>query len=236
MDVMRCRGIEYLHYHQVDNPTARVCEPAFLGFHARRQSEMSTKVVAKTSPGERMGLVVDVDGKTQIVEYIHVPDDVARQTDADGRLLLWAGSTAIHVFNRSFLERVISDAALPFQVARKKVPHIDDAGDEVAPQKENAFKFERFIFDAMPLAKRALVVEGDRAAEFNPVKNADGADSPGTAQRAMSALHANWLRAAGAEVAPDAVVEICPLFALGPEELRGKLDPTHEYTGAIDLR
>src|SRR5205085_163706 len=54
---MQRSGIEHLYYHQVDNPLARVCDPAFLGFHAQAQSEVSTKVVAKLSPEERMGVV-----------------------------------------------------------------------------------------------------------------------------------------------------------------------------------
>ena len=68
LDEMRSRGIEYLYYHQVDNPTAIVCDPAFVGFHVLRRSEMSTKVVAKRSPEERMGVVVGIAGQTQIVE------------------------------------------------------------------------------------------------------------------------------------------------------------------------
>jgi UDP-N-acetylglucosamine/UDP-N-acetylgalactosamine diphosphorylase len=34
LEVMADRGIEYLYYHQVDNPAAIVCDPAFVGLHA----------------------------------------------------------------------------------------------------------------------------------------------------------------------------------------------------------
>ena len=91
LDEMKRRGIEFLHYHQVDNPTAIVCDPVFLGFHAQRGAEMSIKVVAKRSAGERMGVAVDVDGRTQIIEYSDLPADVAAKTDPQGELLLWAG-------------------------------------------------------------------------------------------------------------------------------------------------
>ena len=77
---------------------------------------------------------------------------------------MWAGSTAIHVFTRAFLDRLVErDDALPFHVAHKKVPYCDAAGQLINPAKENAYKFERFIFDALPLAGRALVLETDRA-------------------------------------------------------------------------
>ena len=224
LDEMRRRGIEFLHYHQVDNPTAIVCDPVFLGFHAERGAEMSIKVVAKRSAGERMGVAVDVDGRTQIIEYSDLPADVAAQTDERGELLLWAGSTAIHVFSRSFLDRVAhSDAALPFHIAHKKVPHCDEQGTSVSPQRENAYKFERFIFDALPEARRSLVQETDRAREFNPVKNASGDDSPDTARAALVRLHQGWLREAGAIVDDQTPVEISPLFALDADDVRTKV-------------
>jgi UDP-N-acetylglucosamine/UDP-N-acetylgalactosamine diphosphorylase len=231
LEEMQRRGIDFLHYHQVDNPTAIVCDPVFLGFHAERSAEMSIKVVAKRSAAERMGVAVDVDGRTRIIEYSDLPADVAAKTDDRGELLLWPGSTAIHVFSRSFLDRVAhSDAALPFHIAHKKVPYCDDQGAPVAPERENAYKFERFIFDALPAAEPSLVLETDRAREFNPVKNATGDDSPETAHKALLRLHRRWLRAAGATVGDQAAVEISPLFALDEDEVRAKVRPGTRVT------
>ena len=51
---METDGIDFLYYHQVDNPTAIVVDPAFIGFHLEYESELSTKVVRKVSPTERM--------------------------------------------------------------------------------------------------------------------------------------------------------------------------------------
>jgi UDP-N-acetylglucosamine/UDP-N-acetylgalactosamine diphosphorylase len=223
---MNRRGIEFIHYHQVDNPTAIVCDPALLGFHSQMGCDMSVKVVAKRSAEERMGVAVDVDGVTQIIEYSDLPLDVARKTDSTGSLLLWAGSTAIHVFSRRFLDRLVARGdALPFHVAHKKVQYCDPNGKLINPASENAYKFERFIFDALPLAERALVLETDRAREFNPVKNATGDDSPQTAQTALARLYHDWLRSAGAEVDDSTPVEISPLFALDGDELRAKIKP-----------
>ncbi|MEM9701159.1 MAG: UDPGP type 1 family protein, partial [Planctomycetota bacterium] len=87
------------------------------------------------------------------------------------------------------------------------MPHLDDAGQPVAPETPNAYKFERFVFDALPLATVAPVVETDRSREFNPVKNAEGADSPATAKAALTALHHGWLIDAGAAIADGATVE-----------------------------
>ena len=42
------------------------------------------------------------------------------------------GSIAVHIFSVAFLERALAlKNALPFHIARKKVPFIDDAGQPV---------------------------------------------------------------------------------------------------------
>jgi UDP-N-acetylglucosamine/UDP-N-acetylgalactosamine diphosphorylase len=124
---------------------------------------------------------------------------------------------------------------LPFHVARKKVPHIDAAGNRIEPQAPNAVKFERFIFDLLQSAERAIVVEIDAARGFAPVKNASGEkqDTPEAVQAALIALHTGWLREAGATVDPGAPVEISPLFALDAVELATRIPPGMHVTQAI---
>ena len=59
---MRRRGIEYLFSHQIDNPLVKVCDPELIGLHIQHQADVSTKVVAKTVPEEKVGVAVDLDG------------------------------------------------------------------------------------------------------------------------------------------------------------------------------
>lgn len=231
LGVMRDRNIEHLYYHQVDNPTAIVCDPTLLGFHFQSHSDLTTKVVPKVSPEEKMGVLVTVDGKTEIIEYSDLPAEQSRRKQADGSFVFWAGNTAIHVFKRSFIEKLLTDdLSLPFHVAHKKVPCLDDAGQPVQPDQPNAFKFEQFIFDALPHARTALVVEGNRKREFNPVKNATGADSPATSREALQSLAQEWIEAAGGIVGKNVPVEISPLYALDAHELEEKLEPGQSFT------
>jgi UDP-N-acetylglucosamine/UDP-N-acetylgalactosamine diphosphorylase len=107
------------------------------------------------------------------------------------------------------------------------VPYIADSGALVEPDSPNAVKFERFIFDLMPSAKNALVVEVDQQRAFAPLKNAPGSakDTPEQVQRQMIALHREWLQAAGAKVAENVPVEISPLFALDARTVAQKVSP-----------
>lgn len=220
-------GVEHLFYHQVDNPTVIMVDPALIGFHLQHGSQLTTNVVCKTSPTERMGVLVDLDGQTQIIEYSELTADQAARKDVAGQWIFWAGNTAIHVFRRDFLEHLASDGGqLPLHVARKNVAFIDEKGQLLQPSdpaNPNAIKLERFIFDALPLAQQTLIVEGDRAREFNPVKNKSGNDSADTSRAALIRIAEDWLRRAGVTMEPGTPVEISPLDALDAEEMAEKL-------------
>lgn len=218
------KGIEHFFYAQVDNPLVRACDPTLIGFHLLANSEMTTQVVAKRFAQEKVGNVVSIDGKTSIIEYSDLPDEVAQRTNPDGSLVFWAGNIAVHVLDRKFLEHSAKQT-LPFHRASKAVPFVNDLGEIERPAKPNAIKFERFVFDLLPMAQTAIVVEGDSAEVFAPVKNADGAptDTPMTARQALVNQHRRWLNAAGISVDPDAKVEINPRWALDAEEVAKKI-------------
>jgi UDP-N-acetylglucosamine/UDP-N-acetylgalactosamine diphosphorylase len=237
------RGVRQVFYFQVDNPLVKVADPAFLGHHLAAGAEVSTKVVAKLSPTDKMGNLVTVDGRCTIIEYSDLPKELAGQKDDQGRLRIWAGSTAIHVFAVDFLARVTQGRTrIPFHVARKKVPYFGEEGAPVEPQEENALKFELFIFDVLPMAERWTVVETSRPEEFAPLKNATGADSPLEVRRAMSSLAADWLGRAGVAVprqpdgSPAVPLEVSPLFALDAEELAAKVERPPAFDGPLYLQ
>src|SRR5205809_7777385 len=128
-----------------------------------------------------------------------MPEDLAKQTNPDGSLKFNAGSIAIHVLSVAFVERLNlgGQLKLPWHRAEKKVAFVDESGKQVKPEKPNAVKLEQFVFDAIPLAKNAIVYETDRAEEFSPVKNAEGSDSSATCRRDQIRRAARWLTRAG---------------------------------------
>jgi UDP-N-acetylglucosamine/UDP-N-acetylgalactosamine diphosphorylase len=126
---------------------------------------------------------------------------------------------------------------LPFHYARKKVPFVDvKSGKRITPDTENAIKFERFIFDLLPLAKNAVVVEVDPPNHYAPLKNALVSDSPETVKRDISAMHTTWLRQAGAIVQEGTPIEISPLFADSPEAVAEKIKSGRKFEQATYLR
>lgn len=174
LDDMQQRGIRHLFYMQVDNPLVAVADPEFLGHHLNSNSEISTQVVRKTDPAEKVGNVVTVDDRLQIIEYSDLPEEAAQRRDASGELELWAGNIAVHAIEVDFLRHAAEHLeTLPWHFAQKSVPYIDASGKQVTPSEPNAFKFERFVFDLLPHAKNAIAIEVPRETAFAPLKSAD---------------------------------------------------------------
>lgn len=216
LDWFAARGVEHVATFQVDNPLAMPLDPEFLGYHLLADAEFSTQVVEKQQPAERVGVVAEHDGVHRVIEYSDLSDELAAARDADGRLHLRAGSIAVHAFALAFLKRAAASSdSLPLHLARKAVPCLDQTGQLSRPTAANAFKFERFIFDLMPFARRVLTVEIDAAEGFAPLKNPPGAsaDAPEHVQAAMIELARRRCAAAGIAVADGVAVELgCGIF------------------------
>ena len=216
LDAMDARGLRALFYHHVDNPLARLADPEYLGFHLERGAEMSCKAVEKRDPLENVGFLCRHRGRTEIVEYSELPETLAAARDASGRLVHWAGSIGIHVFETAFVRRVAEGPPLPLHLAHKRVPHVDDPD----PTGPNAYKAERFVFDALARTTRVAVMETRRSAEYSPVKSAQGDASPAAARKALEGCYRAWIEQAGLRAPREGVrIEMDHARFDGPTDL-----------------
>ncbi len=216
------QGIATVCTFQVDNPLLRVVDPDFIGRIWTEGTPIATKVVLKDAPGQRLGIVVRRSGRPAIVEYSEAPEERAAARDASGALVYRQGSIAAHAFRLDFLRRALA-TGLPLHAAKKEIPCLDASGQET---RVKGIKYERFLFDVFPHARDLTVVEVERDREYAPVKNADGDESPETSRRTLEAEYRRWYRDAGREP-PEGVLELSPLDALGPDDLR----PSHARGG-----
>jgi len=224
------RGITQLSYFQVDNPCVKVADPLFIGLHALDGAQMSSKMIPKTFGKEKLGNFCLVNGKMTVVEYSDLPDELAEATDEQGQLRFRAGSPAIHVISVDFIDQLNAggELKLPFHRADKKVPCLDpDTGEAVDPNEPNAVKLEQFVFDALPMTERSIILETTRAEEIAFIKNAEGADSPATSKQAQSDRAGRWLEQAGVDMPGpdndghyDCTIDLSPLTAVEPDDLR----------------
>jgi len=230
LEDMERRGIDMLSYFQVDNVLINPVDPLFIGHHNLAGAEMSSKMLIKRDPWEKVGVFGRIGGKLVVVEYSDLSEAEATARAEDGSLRFGAGSIAIHLIQRQFVEQLTAEGLrLPYHVAYKKIPVMDHSGALQSPELPNGYKFETFVFDALTETTSSVILEIAREEEFSPVKNAAGEDSAATAQADLMAQYSRWFEALSIDLPrrEDGSValqmEISPLFADGPASLKARL-------------
>jgi UDP-N-acetylglucosamine/UDP-N-acetylgalactosamine diphosphorylase len=239
---MKERGIEVISYFQVDNVLINPVDPLFLGYHTEAGAQMSSKMVRKTDPAEKVGLFCLSEGQLKVVEYSELTVEDANRRKPDGSLLYDAGSIAIHAIEVDFVETEVRGGfKLPYHVAHKKIAYLDKQGRMQQPSAPNGFKFETFIFDAILDTTQSVIMEISRKEEYSPVKNATGENSPDTARRDLSNHFGRWMEQAGLDVPRnaegdvDGLIEISPLYAADQEQFMKKCPDDLRFSEKIYL-
>lgn len=230
LDEMKRLGVQYLHAHSVDNILVKVADPIFIGYCLTKNAECGAKVVEKAYPSEPLGVVCEVDGKFQVVEYSEITEKTAEKQNPDGRLTFNAGNICNHFFTIDFLIDVAQkyNSELKLHIAKKKISYVDDDGNECKSEKPNGIKMEKFIFDVFEFCNRLVVWEVERDEEFSALKNADvpnGKDNPRTARLDVFSLHRKFVEKAGGKFERNNIeCEISPLLSYAGESLKHLVD------------
>lgn len=175
------RGIRWLNVFSVDNALQQIADPRFIGAVLASGCESGAKVVSKADPDEKVGVLCLEDGRPSIVEYYEMTDEMRTQHNEDGSLRYRYGVILNYLFSVPRLME-IRDARLPIHRAAKKIPYLNEDGVLVQPEEPNGYKYETLVLDMVRLQKSCLPYEVLREAEFAPIKNKEGVDSPETAR------------------------------------------------------
>lgn len=238
LDEMERRGIEYIHAFSIDNILLKVGDPVFLGYCHGKRADCGVKVIEKTNPTESIGVICMVNEKWHVVEYSEISKELSEKRASDGSLVFKAGNICNHLFSTKFLRKIAEQyiCELEHHVSRKKIPFVDDDGNQIKPKEPNGIKMEKFIFDVFPFAEKLVVWEVNRDEEFSALKNADnvGQDCPSEARKSVFKLHKKWIEKAGGTVEGE-ICEISPLVSYSGENLE-ELVKGKTFTSPVHLQ
>lgn len=182
--ILTDEGIEWIDIFAVDNVLQRICDPCFVGATVLSDVSVGAKVVRKAAPDEKVGVMCLEDGRPSIVEYYELSEEMMNAKDPNGDPAYNYGVILNYLFRVSELSSVADDK-MPLHIVKKKIPYIDEAGNEVKPSEPNGFKFEQLVLDMIHQLSSCLPYEVIRENEFAPVKNAVGVDSVETARELL---------------------------------------------------
>ena len=169
-------GIQWMNVFAVDNVLQRIADPCFVGATIRKNCVVGAKVVRKSTPDEKVGVMCLEDGRPSIVEYYELTRELMEAKDENGDPAYNFGVILNYLFSVAELERLL-EQRLPLHIVEKKIPYLDEAGEQIKPQEPNGYKYENLVLDMIHQMESCLPFEVVREKEFAPIKNRTGVDS-----------------------------------------------------------
>ncbi len=212
-------GIEEIVFIQVDNALSDPFDAELIGYHQRQQTQVTIKATYRQSTEEKVGIVVEHDGKIKVLEYTELPEDERVAINVDGSLQYQIANLSMFCFSMSFLQMLAKQPPerFPLHLAHKSHRVL---GNDGQPQEIKAWKCERFIFDVLPYAERVSVLVYPRDLCYAPLKNGSGPDSLAGAQEALQHLDRRTFTAiSGIEPPPERRFELAADFYYPTTEL-----------------
>jgi UDP-N-acetylglucosamine/UDP-N-acetylgalactosamine diphosphorylase len=178
------RNVEWINIFSVDNPLQKMADPVFIGATILNGADSGSKVVRKAYPEEKMGVMCREDGRSSVIEYYELSDEMRNAADKNGTLLYGFGVILNYIFKLDKLEELLSKK-LPCHIVEKKIPYVDQNNKFISPEEPNGYKFETLAVDVIRLMDYCVPFEVEREREFAPIKNLHGKDSLDSARELL---------------------------------------------------
>ena len=171
------KGIRYVNFLPIDNPLADPFDAELIGFQKRKKSDSVIKCTMREDPEESVGILIKEKGKAGVIEYSELTPQVRCEISPEGKLSYPLANLSLFSFNMEFIKLVAETFQPILHKAFKAVKFLDKEGHSVKAEKPMAWKFEKFIFDILPLASNVHALVYPRESCFAPLKNLTGSGS-----------------------------------------------------------
>lgn len=173
LDDINKRNIDWVLVAPIDNPLIELVDPIFMGVAEKEGFDAIGKSIIKKDPNQKSGVFCLKNNKVNVLEYTEITPELANKKDNDGNLFLSNAHINCNMFNIKTIEKIV-DIDIPYHIAKKKATYTNKEGNVIIPEKPNAYKYEKFIFDYFPYIENFGVFTVKRELEYEPVKdNAD---------------------------------------------------------------
>jgi UDP-N-acetylglucosamine/UDP-N-acetylgalactosamine diphosphorylase len=222
----KAAGVELVRILLVDNPLADPFDTGLIGCHLANSWQVSLEALERQEPQERVGLLVESNGRPAVAEYSEAPEALKEARDSMGRLVVRWANLSQFCMTLSFIEQVALGPPLPLHLALKSAKTLSGW-----PQQPNCWKCERFIFDALSRAHSIGVVASPRS-RYAPLKELDALER---VREAMSRRDRRRLEQLSGVEQPEGVYELNAQFHYPTATLRRSWSGKAAVPGYVDL-
>jgi len=205
----KSRGIEHFTTLLVDNPLADPCDSRLLNFHIEQKAEVTLKCTVRTSPDEKVGIILSTPKGVRVVEYSEIEPETPHSDYAN---------LSLFCFTVDFAERIAREVEeLPLHASRKAALHLTEEGKTELSASADYWKFEHFIFDLLPYSRKSVLLLYPREEIFAPLKSADGVEE---VKKALERRDREQLASiTGSPIELDEPIELDPAFYYPSDQL-----------------
>lgn len=205
------KGVRYVNFILIDNALANPFDGELVGYQKRKNSDLVIKCVERKNSEENVGLLVLKNGKTTVIEYSELSEEDRYARHPDGSLRYRLANLSLFSFHMEFIKLAATKGKLSLHKSLKAVKFLNEKGLTIQSEHPMAWKFEKFIFDALASASKVDILVYPRETSFAPLKNFTGQDSFETVnqaleysdQQTMSTITGNLCKVTPLEISAD---------------------------------
>ncbi len=228
----RQEGVEYLNIVLIDNPLADPFDANLIGYHAKRELEVTLKAVLRETEEEKVGMIVQKRNQVRVIEYSDFPEELKYEKNAQGSFVWKLANISLFCFGMEFIKQIMQHE-LPWHFCQKTVD-LDLLTDKgFSKERALVWKCESYIFDHLAFAQAVNVLLYARNETYSALKNLEGENSVESVRKALLAQDRRRFFQVSGRVADHHFFELDQAFHYPTKQLlkkwKGKALPKASY-------
>ena len=166
---MKKNNLKYVLFSTIDNVLSNLVDFKFIGATIYNKYNISSKSILKEDNNDKNWVFCKYNNKPSMIPTSYLNKEINNKKDKKNNYIYRDKNITYHLISINEIEKY-SNIDLKYHRAYKKNNYMDLNGNYIISEKQNSFKFEKFIFDAFEYSNDMLIYRINKN-EFYPIKN-----------------------------------------------------------------
>ena len=166
---MKKKNLKYVLFSTIDNVLSNLIDFNFIGATIYNKYKIASKSILKEDSNDKNWVFCKYNNKPSMIPTEYLDDEIMDKKDKNNNYIYRDKNITYHLISIDEIEKY-SNINLKYHRENKKNNYMNLDGKYIISEKQNSFKFEKFIFDAFAYSDDMLLYRVDKN-EFYPIKN-----------------------------------------------------------------